>query len=108
MVSITKVTNCASGIDTVADQNSKAISNSVSVKSDMQIITHNSVPVVTTEMLADFYGSDLKNLQMNHLRFHTPSRKSYHLLMIAHPVAYQSIEVRKDPSPRRYSRPLLR
>ena len=68
MVSITKVTNCASGIDTVADQNSKAISNSVSVKSDMQIITHNSVPVVTTEMLADFYGSDLKNLQMNHLR----------------------------------------
>lgn len=65
MVSITKVTNCASGIDTVADQNSKAISNSVSVKSDMQIITHNSVPVVTTEMLADFYGTETNNIKVN-------------------------------------------
>ena len=35
---------------------------------DVQVITHNQIPVVTTEMLADFYGSDLKNLQMNHLR----------------------------------------
>ncbi len=65
MDSITKVTNCASGIDTVADQNSKAISNSVSVKSDMQVITHNSVPVVTTEMLADFYGTETNNIKVN-------------------------------------------
>lgn len=68
MVSITKVTNCASGIDAVADQNSKAISNSVSVKSDMQIITHNSVPVVTTEMLAELYGSGAKLIRQNHQR----------------------------------------
>lgn len=68
MDSITKVTNCASGIDAVADQNSKAISNSVSVKSDMQIITHNSIPVVTTEMLAGFYETDIDNIKKNHSR----------------------------------------
>jgi len=68
MVSITKVTNCASGIDTVADQNSNSISNSTSVKSDMQIITHNSVPVVTTEMLADFYESQSVRIQQNHAK----------------------------------------
>ena len=68
MESITKVTNCASGIDDVADQNSNSISNSTSVKSDMQIITHNSVPVVTTEMLASFYGTESLNIQVNHTR----------------------------------------
>lgn len=68
MESITKVTNCASGIDVVADQNSNSISNSTSVKSDMQIITHNSVPVVTTEMLASFYGTESLNIQVNHTR----------------------------------------
>lgn len=52
------------------DQNG-VISTSPRYQSDIKnvpIITHNSVPVVTTEMLADFYGSDVKNLQMNHLR----------------------------------------
>lgn len=68
MVSITKVTNCASGIGAVAAQNGDAISNSASIKSDMQIVIHNSVPVVTTEMLAGFYGTESLNIQVNHTR----------------------------------------
>ena len=35
---------------------------------DVQVITHNSVPVVTTEMLAEFYGTESLNIQVNHAR----------------------------------------
>lgn len=34
----------------------------------VSIINFKSIPVVTTEMLADFYGADIKNIQNNFLR----------------------------------------
>ena len=52
------------------DQNS-VISTSPRYQSDIKnvpIITHNSVPVVTTEMLASFYGTDASNIKMNQSR----------------------------------------
>lgn len=45
-------------MNTVANINDKEIS----------IINFKSVPVITTEMLADFYGADTKNIQNNFLR----------------------------------------
>lgn len=35
---------------------------------EVSIINFKSIPVVTTEMLADFYGADIKNIQNNFLR----------------------------------------
>ena len=52
------------------DQNG-VISTSPRYQSDIKnvpIITHNSVPVVTTEMLASFYGTDASNIKMNQSR----------------------------------------
>ena len=45
-------------MNTVANINNKQIS----------VVNFNSVPVVTTAMLADFYATDVNNIQQNHLR----------------------------------------
>lgn len=40
----------------------------VDIKPDMAVIVHNSEPVVTTELLANFYGTEVNNLQVNYHR----------------------------------------
>ncbi|WP_421692496.1 ORF6N domain-containing protein, partial [Xenorhabdus bovienii] len=34
----------------------------------MTAIMHNSIPVITTELLADIYETDVINIQVNHSR----------------------------------------
>ncbi|EPV5998807.1 ORF6N domain-containing protein, partial [Escherichia coli] len=33
-------------------------------------ITHNQIPVITTELLAQLYGTDVTNIRKNHSRNH--------------------------------------
>lgn len=40
----------------------------IDIKPDMSVMVHNSMPVVTTEQLAWFYGSDVIRIQQNHAR----------------------------------------
>ncbi|WP_140919044.1 ORF6N domain-containing protein [Limnobaculum xujianqingii] len=36
--------------------------------SNLSIVTHNQAPVITTELLAQLYGSEVKHIQNNHIR----------------------------------------
>lgn len=44
--------------------------NTLTTINDIQvsIITYNSVPVITSAMLADFYTTDTDNIKQNHIR----------------------------------------
>ncbi|EFE6675094.1 ORF6N domain-containing protein, partial [Escherichia coli] len=45
-------------------------------------ITHNQIPVITTELLAHLYGTDVANIKMNHSRNQTRFLEGKHYFKI--------------------------
>lgn len=48
----------------------------------LQVILHNQIPVVTTELLAHLYGTDVANIKMNHSRNQTRFLEGKHYFKV--------------------------